>query len=222
MTLRSGDAVAAILGCTFIVAALALIWVARLSVARDVYVSELGATGEPTARVFELALLLVVAGGGLIAFASRGIRSRVRLLGFRAPAIALAAASALFLVASQVTCTEGCPVPYGEYFTWQDLTHIVCAVLAFAAACLAMLQASFARDHRWLALFSRAAGILVAVIAATGGILSLAGVATGLGGRLELIATTLAMGWVAVYGAAVGLRHHADQRADRAVAAAGR
>ena len=37
-------------GCLLVAAALAVIWGARLTVTRDLYVSELGAEGEPTGR----------------------------------------------------------------------------------------------------------------------------------------------------------------------------
>ncbi|MET0990049.1 MAG: DUF998 domain-containing protein [Glaciihabitans sp.] len=201
------NAAAAISGSLLVVGALSLIWLARLSVARELYVSELGATGEPTAGVFRIALLLVVAGGALIAFASRAIRSRAPWLRAWTPAVSLWIACGFFLVAAQVTCTQGCPVPYGDSFTWQDLTHIVCAVVAFAASTWAMLQVSFAAGLRKLAVFSRMCGASVAIIAATGGILSLVGFATDFGSRLELVATTIAIGWVAVYGAVIGLRH---------------
>ena len=162
--------------------------------------SELGATGEPTAEVFRIALLLVVVGGSLIAFATRGVRSRAPYLRAWTPTVSLWVASGFFLIASQVTCTSGCPVPYGTQFTWQDLIHIVCAVLAFAAACWAMLQVSFSLGQRVLARLSRVAGTAVALIAATGGLLSLANTATGFGSRLEFVATTIAIGWVAIYG----------------------
>jgi hypothetical protein len=204
MTRRHSDAFVALLGSALVLAALTLIWVARLSVARNVYVSELGATGQPTARVFEVALLLVVGGGSLIAFGSRDIRSRIGMSGPWTPAVSLWIASGFFLVASQVTCTAGCPVPYGVSFQWQDLWHIVCAVLAFAAACVAMLQVSFVRDHARLAIFSRVCGVAVAVIATTGGLLSLADLWTGFGGGLELVATTIAIGWLATYGGVTG------------------
>jgi hypothetical protein len=194
------DVAAALLGSVLVLAALALIWGARVTVERNLYVSELGAVGEPTAAVFRVALLLVVAGGSLIAFATRAVRSSVRYLRAWTPAISLWAASGFFLVASQVTCTSGCPVPYGPLFTWQDLIHIVCAVLAFAAACWAMLQVSFTRNQPLLAGFSRVAGTAVALIAAVGGLLSLAGTATGFGSWLEFVATTIAIVWLAVYG----------------------
>ena len=48
------------------------------------------------------------------------------------------------LGASQVTRTAYCPLPVGPRFTWQDLVHTVVAVLAFSAACWAMLQTSVA------------------------------------------------------------------------------
>jgi hypothetical protein len=200
------NAAAALAGSVIVIGALALIWIARLSIERELYVSEMGATGEPTAAVFKVALLLVVGGGSLIAFASRGVRSRVAVLSAWTPAVSLWVACGFFLIAAQVTCTAGCPVPYGSSFTWQDFTHILCAVLAFAASAWAMLQVSFVAGQRRLALFSRASGASVALIAATGGILSLIGFATDFGSRLELVATTIAIGWVAVYGAVTGVR----------------
>lgn len=206
-TTAGTNAAAALTGSALVIGALTLIWLARISVERDLYVSELGATGEPTADVFRIALLLVVAGGTLIAFSSRGLRSRARYLRAWTPAVSLWVACGFFLVAAQVTCTQGCPVPYGDSFTWQDFTHIVCAVIAFAASAWAMLQVSFVAGQRKLALFSRFCGAGVAIIAATGGILSLIGFATDLGSRLELVATTIAIGWVAVFGAVTGLRH---------------
>jgi hypothetical protein len=211
MSPRVRDAVAGILGAVLVLIALALIWVARLRTG-DVYVSELGATGAPTARMFEVALLLIVVGGSLIAFAGRDVRSRLRVLAAWSPAVSLWIACGFFLVASQVTCTAGCPVPYGPSFDWQDLGHITCAVLAFAAACWGMLQTSFAREHRALAIFSRVCGIGVAVIAGAGGILSLADFDTSFGSRLELAATTIAVLWVAVYGAVIAVRRIRTQR----------
>ncbi|MCU1404290.1 MAG: hypothetical protein JWQ43_593 [Glaciihabitans sp.] len=207
MAQRYGDAAAGIGGGVLVLLALALIWISRLSMSRDVYVSEMGATGEPTARLFQIALLLVVAGGSLIAFASRTIHTRVRVLRLWTPAISLWLACGFFLVASQATCTPGCPVPFSERFTLQDFVHIFCAVLAFAAACWAMLQVSFARHQRRLILLSRTCCAAVALIAGAGGILSLINVATVFGSRLEFVATTIAIGWVAAYGAVIGAGH---------------
>jgi hypothetical protein len=192
------------LGFLLVVAALVIIWVARLTVPREMYVSELGATGEPTAGWFRAALLLIVAGGSLIAFVGRRIRTIAPLLGAWAPAVSLWIGCGFFLVASEVTCTQGCPLPYGPTFTWQDFTHTSAAVLAFAAACWAMLQTSFALGHVALRRFSLACGIAVGVIAGGGGILSLARFGTNVGSVLELLATTIALGWLAVFGLAVG------------------
>ena len=194
------------LGSAFVLAALVIIWVARLEQDRDLYVSELGAAGQPTAHWFEGALLLIVAGGSLIAYAARGIRSRVPLLSVWAPAVSLWVGCGFFLIASQVTCTSGCPLPVGASFTWQDLIHTVVAVLAFAAACFGMLQVSFAVGHRSLARLSRGAGVAVAVIAGAGGILSLARFQADFGSRLELTATTIALGWLLTLGVMMALR----------------
>lgn len=190
----------ALLGCALVAAALVIIWGARVTVPRVVYVSELGTPGEPTAEWFRVALLLIVTGGSLVAWAGRRIRTVAPLLRAWTPAISLWIGCAFFLVASQVTCTASCPLPYGPSFTWQDFTHTSVAVLAFAAACWAMLQCSFAVGHRALRRFSLACGIAVAVVAGTGGILSLARFGTDVGSVLELVATTIALAWLGVLG----------------------
>lgn len=196
-------------GCLLVAAALAIIWAARLTVTRDLYVSELGAEGEPTAVWFEAALLLIVAGGSAIGWAGRRVRSSVSVLRAWTPAISLWIGCAFFLFASQVTCTSGCPLPYGSTFTWQDFLHTLAAVLAFAAACWAMLQTSFAREHRLLAGLSLATGILVAVIAGTGGLFSLFRFQAAFGSRLEFVATTIAIGWLIVFGVVTAVRARA-------------
>lgn len=188
------------------IAALAIIWMARLSIPRELYVSELGAEGMPTARWFEAALLLIVVGGSAIAWAGRRVRAGVRGLSAWTPAISLWIGCGLFLFASQVTCTAGCPLPYGATFNLQDFLHTLAAVLAFAAACWAMLQTSFAREHKLLARLSLTTGILVAVIAGTGGLFSLFRFQQAFGSRLEFVATTLAIGWLVVFGAVLAGR----------------
>jgi len=197
---------AAIVGCVLVAAALAIIWAARMTVSRELYVSELGAEGEPTAEWFRGALLLIVIGGSSIAWAGRRVRSSVSVLRAWTPAISLWIGCAFFLFASQVTCTSGCPLPYGSTFTWQDFLHTLAAVIAFAAACWAMLQTSFAREHRLLAGLSLATGILVAVIAGAGGLMSLFRFYADFGSRLEFVATTLAIGWLIVFGIVTAIR----------------
>ncbi len=203
---RSAALARTLLGSALVLVALVIIWAARLSERRDLYVSELGAAGQPTAHWFEGALLLIVVGGSLIAYAARGIRSRVPLLSLWAPAVSLWVGCGFFLIASQVTCTSGCPLPVGTSFTWQDLIHTVVAVLAFAAACLGMLQVSFSVGHRSLARLSLGAGVSVAIIAGAGGILSLARFQANFGSRLELAATTIALGWLLTLGLVMALR----------------
>lgn len=203
---RRLDRVAALAGCALVTAALAIIWIARSTVPRELYVSELGAEGEPTAGWFQFALVLIVIGGAAVAWAGRRVRSSVRILSAWTPAVSLWVGCALFLFASQVTCTAGCPLPYGATFNWQDFWHTLAAVLAFAAACWAMLQTSFAREHRLLAALSLTMALAVAVIASTGGLFSLFRFQAALGGRLEFIATTLAIAWLVVFGAVLALR----------------
>jgi Protein of unknown function (DUF998) len=200
------DRLIALAGTLCMAAALVILWIARLSVPYDVYVSELGAPGMPTARVFEFVLLLIVAGGALIAWAGRGIRSRARILRWWTPSISLAAASAFFLVDSQVTCTYGCPLPVGATFTLQDFVHTLAAVLAFVAASWAILQCAFAVGHPALARFSLVSAIAVAAISSAGGLMSLFHFEAVLGSRFELLATTIGLAWVVVFGATLAVR----------------
>jgi heme A synthase len=195
------DVVASLAGAALVSTALVLIVVARILYGgTGVYVSELGATGAPTARIFEVALLLIVAGGASVAFAGRDIRSRLIVLALWAPSISIWISCGFFLVASQVTCKYQCPLPTLSPFDLQDFTHITCAVVAFLAACWAMLQCSFAEHHRVLRRFSLTMAIAVGVISGLGGILSLAQFDTDLGANAELTATALAIAWVVVYG----------------------
>lgn len=197
---------AALLGALVMAVALALLWSAKLRVGGNVYVSELGAPGMPTARLFETVLLLIAAGGFLIAAAGRDIRSRARVFRWWRPSLSLALASAFFLVDSQVSCTPGCPVPVGPAFTLQDFVHTSAAVLAFAFASWAIMQCAFAAGHPALARISVVAAIAVAAASTTGGMLSLLDVDTVLGSRLEWTATTIGLAWVVVFGAGLALR----------------
>lgn len=204
--LRVAEFIAAVLGCVLVVAGLAIIWGARLTQTRELYVSEMGAASEPTAQWFQAALVLIVIGGSLVAWAGRRVRSSVRILSAWTPAISLWVGCGFFLVASQVTCTTGCPLPYGASFNEQTFIHTLAAVLAFAAASWAMVQTAFARDYKVLAAISMSMGILVVVIAGTGGLLALFRFQVVLGSRLEFVATTLAISWLVAFGAVLAGR----------------
>lgn len=208
---RRRDAALSVVGSLLVLAALVLIWAARLTVPRDLYVSELGATGEPTADVFRVALLLIVAGGVLVGWAVRDLRARTPILRRGTPALSLFLASAGFFVAANVPCTAACPLPVGDTFTWQDLTHTLAAVIAFAAAAWAMLQVAFAPGHRAISRLSLVMALTVAGVAGVGGLMSLFRWNAEFGSRLELVATTVGVGWLVVVGvvhAARLLREH--------------
>ncbi|MBH0024933.1 DUF998 domain-containing protein [Salinibacterium sp. SWN248] len=200
------EGVAAVVGSVAVGIALVVIWASRLMVPRELYVSELGAEGEPTAAAFEIALLLIVGGGSAVAWSARRVRAWPPLLSVGSPALSLWVGCGFFLIASQVTCTSGCPLPYGPSFTWQDFTHTMAAVIAFAAACWAMIQTSFAREHRVLARMSLITAVAVAVIAGTGGLFSLFRFQVVLGSRLEFVATTIAIAWLIILGTVIAAR----------------
>jgi hypothetical protein len=202
-------------GAVLVLAGLATLLAARISIgtSRWVYVSEMGAPDLPTAGAFEVALLLVAAGGALIAAGAWPVRAR--LLRALPPAGAILLAAACFALASQVTCTAGCPLPVGPAFSWQDLIHTSAAVLGFAAACLAMLQLATVRGRPGVARLSLGAGVAVALVAGTGGILSLLQVWLRVGGTLEFVATAIAVLWLAVVGLVLVLEEVSVQRASR-------
>lgn len=212
------ELILAALAIVAIGASLTILWVLRfVTLPRAMYLSEFGAMGEPTAEWFEASLLLLVAGGAAIALVGRRIRSHAPVLRRWAPTVSLLIACGFFLVASQVPCTQGCPLPVGSTFTWQDFIHTLCAVLAFAAACWGMLQFSFVREHRPIARISLFSAVSVAVVAGVGGILSLARFGTDVGSWLELVATTVAILWLASLGTVLAVR--ALREADHADAA---
>jgi hypothetical protein len=210
--------IAAAVGTIVVATALVLLWILRLSVPGDLYVSALGATGMPTARGFEVFLLLIVAGGSLVAWAGRGVRTRLRWLPW-APAASIWVACAFFLVDSQVSCTAGCPVPVpgSPFFTWQDFTHTVAAILAFAAAAVAILQCAFSDGPRALRRLSLASAIGVGAISAVGGLMSLLDFYSWFGSRLELVATTVGLGWMVVFGVSLLARGAALHRVEQSI-----
>lgn len=197
-------------------AGLALLLAARISIgtSRWVYVSEMGAPDLPTAGTFEVALLLVAAGGASIAVGAWEVRTR--LMRDLRPSSSILLAAGCFALASQVTCTAGCPLPVGPAFSWQDLVHTSAAVLGFAAACVAMLQLATARERPAVARLSLIAGIAVALVAGAGAILSLLRLWLGLGGTLEFVATAIAVLWLAFYGLVLAIEEVSAPRASRA------
>ncbi len=199
-----------VLGTLAAVAALAsltVIWWARMSLwPRTVYVSELGSPALPTADAFNSALLLLAVGGLLGGLSGRGLRSPLRVLGAWTVTASLVTAGLMFAFASRVTCTPGCPVPFTPFSTLQDLLHTAAAVIGFAAASWAMLQVAWADPLRGIRLYSRTTAVVVAVVATTGGMFSILRFRTDIGGMLELIATSFAVLWLAVFAASRAAR----------------
>lgn len=192
---RIVDLVVAAVATVCLVAGVVVIGGARAAAGQFLYISELGALTMPTAGQFQTGFVLVVAGILLVAVVLRDVRTRLPVLRRWPPAAALVAAGGLFLVAAAVPCSLGCPSLLTDAAQWRDWVHIVAAVLAFAAGCLAMLQFATSRD-RWVARLSTLSGLLVGAIAATGGIISLAGGNTDVGSTLEYIAAGLGVVWL--------------------------
>ena len=207
-------AVLGLVGAAAALVALGVVWAARLSVGRPVYVSELGSGAHPTTAAFAAALLLLAGGGAAAALAARGERATAAVLRAGSVTASLATSSVAFVVAAGVPCSPGCPVPFTSGSTAQDAVHVTAAVLGFAAAVWAMLQAVTAAPSRAVRRVSVVAAVLVAVAAAAGGLLSLLGVDTDLGAQLELLATTVAVGWLVVHAASAAVPPRLRRRPD--------
>lgn len=189
------DLVVAALAGASLVAGAIVIGIARVQLGMYLYISELGALTMPTAGLFQVGFVLVIAGILLVGVVVRDVRTTVPLLRRWAPAASLVVAGALFLVAAAVPCSLGCPSLLTAEAQWRDWVHIVAAVLAFAAGCVAMLQFATASD-RWVARLSTVSGLAVGLIAATGGIISLARGNTDVGSTLEYVAAGLGVVWM--------------------------
>ncbi len=175
-----------------------LIWLSRLWDPSVHYVSQLGATGMPTAPVFNLALLLL---GMAAVLVDRALLHRpdVYVAGWPIAAT-LVVCGACFAVASVVTCSPGCPVPFTPGALPQDLIHITAAVLGFVLAIVAMAQVSALRRRPWMRAASLVTLVAVGLTSFTGAMLAVFRGDTVLGGNLEFTAATLAIAWFGVLG----------------------
>ena len=198
---RLADLVVGAVAMAALVAGGVIIGLQRARYTRYLYVSELGAQGSPTADHFRWGFVCVVVGIALVSWILRDVRSEGFLLSLCRPALTLAAAAGCFLVASQVTCSKGCPLAFTPAAAPNDAVHIIAAVAGFAAGALAMLQFATAPERRTRRI-SVVSGLLVAVIAGTGGLLSLADTHTDLGSTLEYVATGIGLGWLVTITAA--------------------
>lgn len=208
------------LAAVILLVSVATIWWTKTQVTDHVYVSGLGATGMPTADIFNTALLGIGVGGLLGAPALDDIRSRVAWLPWSASAT-LIATSLAFIGASRVTCTYGCPIPFTPGSSPQDLIHIALAATGFTGAAVVMVQVATSALSRVTRLVAWGAAGATGIVAAGGATLSLLRFRTDVGANLEFIAMTVGVVWLAgllVRRAAGSAPGHAPGVADRAQA----
>ncbi len=196
-------------GAAFVSAA--LIWVCRVWEPSVHYVSQLGATGMPTAPLFNAALMLLAIAAVLVDRALRGDRGIYRV-GWPV-ATTLLLCGLCFGVASAVTCSPGCPVPFTDGSLPQDLIHITFAVIGFVLAIVAMGQVSALRRRPWMRAASVLSLVAVGATSLTGAMIALFRGDTVLGGNLEFTAATLAIAWFGIFGWQVAREHRATVRA---------
>lgn len=187
-----------------------LIWVCRLWDPSVHYVSQLGATGMPTAPLFNLALLLLAIAAVLV---DRALQSEADVYRVGWPvATTLLACGLCFGVASAVTCSPGCPVPFTPGALPQDLIHITFAVVGFVLAIVAMGQVAVIRRRPLMRAASVLTLVAVGATSFTGAMIALFRGDTVLGGNLEFTAATLAIAWFGVFGAQVAMEKRAAVR----------
>ena len=204
----------ALFGAISAFASAALIWICRAGDPTVHYVSQLGATGMPTAPLFNLALLLLAVAAVLVDRATL-TRGAGYVVGWPV-ATTLLVCGLCFGVASVITCSPGCPVPFTPGALVQDLVHISFAVLGFVLAIVAMGQVAALRRRPWMRAASIVTLVAVGATSLTGAMIALFKGDTVLGGNLEFTAATLAMTWFGVFGLQVAADHRTSRRpADR-------
>lgn len=193
----------------------ALIWICRAGDPSVHYVSQLGATGMPTAPLFNLSLLLLAVAAVLVdrAMVARG---RGYVVGWPV-ATTLLICGSCFAVASVITCSPGCPVPFTPGALPQDLGHISFAVLGFVLAIVAMGQVAALRRRPLMRAASVVTLVAVGATSLTGAMIALFRGDTVLGGNLEFTAATLAISWFGVFGLQVAADYRSAARRDTAV-----
>jgi len=199
----------ALVGAAAAFASAALIWLSRSWEPTIQYVSQLGATGMPTAPVFNTALLLLAVAAVLVDRAATA--SRTTYVAGWPVAFTLLICGMCFGLASVVTCSRGCPVPFTPGALPQDTIHIAAAVLGFVLAIVAMGQVALLRRRPWMRATSLVILVAVGVTAFAGAMIALFRGDTGLGGNLEFTAATLAIVWFGVFA----LQIAGDERASR-------
>lgn len=211
-------AIAWLLGALGSLTSVTAIWLLRFAFTGTVYVSGLGAQGESTAGLFNTALLTLGVSGVLLALSLRHVERRnPRPVAPRAASLAhrmngsvwqlLTASGFLFVVASRVPCSRGCPVPGSADFTFADAVHLTAAISGFVLACLAMLIVASTSRRGSVRVTALVACVLVAATSSTGGLLALFAPDGHVGAWLEFAAMTLAVLWLVTYVSSRTLSH---------------
>lgn len=156
------------------------------------YISEFGAAGLESEQDFKAGFTMLAVGLLLSAWPLRRLKTRLWPVW-----VTIMLAGIVFLVASQVNCTEGCPGLGAPDATARDLVHIWFAIAGFVLGCIAMLQVAFAAAARFRAL-TIVALVLVAGSSSAGGILSLMRNSNELGAILEHVAAAIGLVWLVI------------------------
>lgn len=182
-------------------ALLVLAWRRAGSPGLDGYLSQLGASAQPGAGAYRLAVLCIAGAAALV-----GLAWRLQLPGLGVAGM-LWVCSGLFVISAAVPCAAGCPIPLHDGIgTLPNFVHFAVSGGAFAAAIAAMVLAGRAPSDRLLGQVSTAAARAASVAFGALAVLMLVlghGIA---GGLAERMLATICLGWL-VAGALRLCRH---------------
>jgi len=180
---------------------LALAWRRAGSPGVAGYLSQLGATGQPGAGLYRLAILCVAAATALTALAWW-----LRSPGLDAAAL-LAVSAVLFTVSATVPCARGCPIPVRDgWTTAANVVHFSVSAGAFGLAVGAMTSIGAAYRDPWLRRVSAAAARVATLLyTLLSGLVLVLGHAV-INGLVERLLAVVAIGWLMACGVRLGHR----------------
>lgn len=176
---------------------LCVVWIVRYSSGGNLYVSGYGAPSMPLAHIFNTALLGIGISGVLVSLACPTWYSDLRILKRWSASSSILASGLAFIVASRITCTDGCPIPFTEGSTLQDLIHIAAAAIGFTSASIAMLQVATSEAASAIRNSARFATASISASSLAGAGLSVSHFHADWGANMEFMATTIGVMWLA-------------------------
>ncbi|MEP6696617.1 MAG: DUF998 domain-containing protein [Pseudonocardiales bacterium] len=180
---------------------LALAWRRAGSPGLAGYLSQLGASGEPSAGLYTLAVLCVAAAAALL-----GLAWRLRSPGLDAAGL-LVLSAMMFTVSAMVPCAAGCPIPVRDgWTTAANVVHFSTSAGAFGLAISAMFSVG---AHYRDPVLCRASAAVAKVATGLYGVLSTLVLVLGhsvINGLVERVLALVSIGWLVTCAVRLGHR----------------